>query len=864
MHRYKVNAMVGEGSFGHVYKAVRKDDNQIVAIKVISKRGRTSRDLKTLRRECEIQAHLKHPNVIEMLESFETKHDLVVVTEFATIDLHRYMERNGYLREDKGQRLICDLVSALYYLHSNRILHRDLKPQNVLLDEELRAKLCDFGLARNMTMSTHMLTSIKGTPLYMAPELLEEKPYDHQADIWSLGCISYECLIGHPPFSTTSILHLIKIIKKDEVTYPGYLSKDSRSFLQGLLEKEPTMRASWAQILCHPFVEGRLYIKAGVKAENSPFVNPQNIKTKSTKAPNLSKENNVAQLNNKLRSIKLDESQDDMTCSRDSINAIPPSDVENLETDLEDNIIVPFANESFQGDRLVKKINSDKNSTHLTRPPTIGGDMFQIPGVHMPIINSQTCYVNGNNNMILNNLEDNFTFGSDSPEETLDKENEIKEQNNSNMVVNTLQENFALNDVTNNGENLSSSRRRSESEELKKTSPRKNQSLDVVMTEKPKQTLHLEKDCFRENTHRVNNENVQQQTSQEKIKQSKAGNQAGENESPKLRHSKKEQENFGNSEQRTISVKVSNQSLEGKHNTQNTPPCLMPGWDSCDESQSPPMESDEWLAFLERTIQEVLDGELDSLKQKNLVSIIVAPLRNSKAIPKVVESVAQLLSLPFVLNEPLSIMESINKVYVDCKIVPNLMYASKLLIYERLQNDSVTSLPRNTRSINEMNNEEIKCISRLYELICHLVHLNLQFLNQFCDAVAILSANEFLINFLNQEFRNSHALRIANNILALLGCVLRELPENAELVEKIIFSPKVDLSSLMRSSDDLLRLRICMLMRLLGRYSLRALQAAWTKEVREAIELLAEDDNEEVKQEAGNTVEELHKFSFYS
>lgn len=177
------------------------------------------------------------------------------------------------------------------------------------------------------------------------------------------------------------------------------------------------------------------------------------------------------------------------------------------------------------------------------------------------------------------------------------------------------------------------------------------------------------------------------------------------------------------------------------------------------------------------------------------------------------------------------------------------MYASKLLIYERLLNDdSVTSLPRYIRSVKEMDHEEIKCISRLYELVCHLVHLNVQFLNQFCDAVAILSANEFLINFLNQEFKNPHALRIANNILALLGCVLRELPENAELVEKIIFASKVDLSSLLRSNDDLLRLRICMLMRLLARYSLRALQAAWSKEVREAIEQLAEDVNEEVKE----------------
>ncbi|XP_061398261.1 serine/threonine-protein kinase fused-like [Musca vetustissima] len=838
MHRYKVNAMVGEGSFGHVYKALRKDDNQIVAIKVISKRGRTSRDLKTLRRECEIQAHLKHPNVIEMLESFETKHDLIVVTEFATIDLHRYMERNGYLREDKGQRLICDLVSALYYLHSNRILHRDLKPQNVLLDEELRAKLCDFGLARNMTMSTHMLTSIKGTPLYMAPELLEEKPYDHQADIWSLGCISYECLVGHPPFSTTSILHLIKIIKKNEVTYPGYLSRDSRSFLQALLEKEPTMRASWAQILCHPFVEGKLYIKAGVKSENSPFVNPQNGKNKLNKSS--SHNLNMVKVSHKLRSIKLDESQDNMTCSRDSINAIPPSDMEVLETDVEDNIIVPFANESFQGDKLISKNlpNEMKSTPILPRPHVLGGEMLQIPGVHMPLINSQTCFVNGNNNMILNNLEDNFTLTNTMMN---DDYNTSGYNDSSNMVVNTLQENLDANDAENFNEHNNS---------LQQTNDEHNTTLKNSQINDGQ---HLENHCFRENTHRINNDASTakglKQESTEKLKHSK---RAGEHD--------KSQDN----EQKSNSVKTSIQSLEGKHNTQNSPPCLMPGWDSCDESQSPPMESDEWLAFLQRTIQEVLDGELDSLKQKNLVSIIVAPLRNTKAIPKVIESVAELLSLPFVLNEPLSIMESINKVYIDCKIVPNLMYASKLLIYERLANDSITSLPRQIRTVNYMREEEIKCISRLYELVCHLVHLNLQFLNQFCDAVAILSANEFLINFLNQDFKNSHALRIATNILALLCCVLRELPENAELVEKIIFSPKVDLSSLMQSNNDLLRLRICMLLRLLGRYSLRALQAAWSTDVREAIELLSEDNNEDVKVEAGNTVEELRKFSFYA
>jgi len=139
-------------------------------------RGRATKELKNLRRECDIQARLKHPHVIEMIESFESKTDLFVVTEFALMDLHRYLSYNGAMGEEPARRVTGHLVSALYYLHSNRILHRDLKPQNVLLDKNMHAKLCDFGLARNMTMGTHVLTSIKGTPLYMAPELLAEQP----------------------------------------------------------------------------------------------------------------------------------------------------------------------------------------------------------------------------------------------------------------------------------------------------------------------------------------------------------------------------------------------------------------------------------------------------------------------------------------------------------------------------------------------------------------------------------------------------------------------------------------------------------------------------------------------------------------
>lgn len=153
------------------------------------------------------------------------------------------------------QKIAKQLVQALYYLHSNRVIHRDMKPQNILVGAHGRVKLCDFGFARAMSSNTVVLTSIKGTPLYMAPELVKEQPYDLTVDLWSLGVILYELLVGQPPFFTNSIYSLINHIVKDPVEYPANISPELRSFLQGLLRKDPKQRLSWPDLLRHPFVK---------------------------------------------------------------------------------------------------------------------------------------------------------------------------------------------------------------------------------------------------------------------------------------------------------------------------------------------------------------------------------------------------------------------------------------------------------------------------------------------------------------------------------------------------------------------------------------------------------------------------------
>ncbi|KAG9455567.1 hypothetical protein H6P81_000075 [Aristolochia fimbriata] len=255
IENYHVIELVGEGSFGKVYKGRRKYTGQIVALKFILKHGKSEKDIHNLRQEIEILKKLKHENIIEMLDAFESSQEFCVVTEFAQGELFEVIEDDKCLPEEQVQAISKQLVRALYYLHKNRIIHRDMKPQNILIGAGSTVKLCDFGFARAMSTNTVVLRSIKGTPLYMAPELVREQPYNHTADLWSLGVILYELFVGQPPFYTNSVYALIKHIVNDPVKYPENMSASFKSFLKGLLCKEPQKRMTWPALLEHPFVK---------------------------------------------------------------------------------------------------------------------------------------------------------------------------------------------------------------------------------------------------------------------------------------------------------------------------------------------------------------------------------------------------------------------------------------------------------------------------------------------------------------------------------------------------------------------------------------------------------------------------------
>lgn len=184
-------------------------------------------------------------------------------------ELFEILEDDDCLPESEVRVIAAQLVSALRYLHEHRIVHRDMKPQNILIGSDGVVKLCDFGFARAMSCNTLVLTSIKGTPLYMAPELVQEQPYNYTADLWSLGVILYELFVGTPPFYTNNIYSLITLIIKNPVKFPEKISPDFKNFLEGLLEKAPDKRLAWPHLAEHPFVKGVVAVSVSESVNGS-------------------------------------------------------------------------------------------------------------------------------------------------------------------------------------------------------------------------------------------------------------------------------------------------------------------------------------------------------------------------------------------------------------------------------------------------------------------------------------------------------------------------------------------------------------------------------------------------------------------
>ena len=202
MQEFELKEKLGQGSFGVVYRVIRKKDRQVYVLKQIdfSRMGRQQRQ--EALREAQLMNKLENPHIVHFYDSFTARNKLNIVMELCeNKDLGMYLKRQmgKHLRESQIWKFFIEMGLGMQYLHANRILHRDVKTINMFLAKEDKIKIGDLGVARELNQTANMAHTVVGTPYYLSPELCEEKPYNNKSDIWSLGCVLYElCTLKHP------------------------------------------------------------------------------------------------------------------------------------------------------------------------------------------------------------------------------------------------------------------------------------------------------------------------------------------------------------------------------------------------------------------------------------------------------------------------------------------------------------------------------------------------------------------------------------------------------------------------------------------------------------------------------------------
>lgn len=255
----EIKEQIGRGSFSRIYKAVKhaadETDDTVVALKIIKKK-KVSKILPQIRLEISILKELDHPNIISCIETYEDEKYLYIMMEYCKEGDLCQLLKTQFLNETDVRRYFLDLVAALKYLHERKILHRDLKPKNILVTSDDRLKLIDFGFAKHAS-TTDLSETICGSPLYMAPELLSSCPYNSTTDLWSIGIILYEMIAGHPPYHAEDIVGLRKAIQQQsqfDLIDVLDVSPMCKEFLFQLLDINGSSRISWQEFFEHPWI----------------------------------------------------------------------------------------------------------------------------------------------------------------------------------------------------------------------------------------------------------------------------------------------------------------------------------------------------------------------------------------------------------------------------------------------------------------------------------------------------------------------------------------------------------------------------------------------------------------------------------
>ena len=428
-NKYEVLGIVGEGAYGIVYKCLNKVTNKYVAVKKF-KETQDKLVQKTMKRELAMLQMLRHENVVEFQESFVSKGNFFLVFEYVEKNLLEVLEESPHGLSPKLIRsLVYQMCKAVAYLHKNNMIHRDVKPENLLIDENLNLKLCDFGFARKVKLNKNnnnidTMTDYVATRWYRSPELLLSGGiYGPEVDYWAIGCIMGELADGNPMFpgedEVDQLDCIIKIlgnlpeslvnmyyenqiyngkellhVKKPETLekrYLGILSPTAIDFMKGLLELDPNKRLSGENVFKHK------YFSVFMKNNNNNGIGNNNNNN------NIATNNNLNN-SNSATNIKVNSKEEKIMNSKTSNNIINKIVFKNNH--INPNINVSNSNTKRNDINLIKESKSNIMVKNFTTKDKEKEEINSKKTEKEKL--SENTYTNRNNNNSVNGIGNNI------------------------------------------------------------------------------------------------------------------------------------------------------------------------------------------------------------------------------------------------------------------------------------------------------------------------------------------------------------------------------------------------------------------------------------------------------------------------
>ncbi|XP_039917797.1 calcium/calmodulin-dependent protein kinase type 1D isoform X2 [Hirundo rustica] len=289
---FEFKETLGTGAFSEVVLAEERASGKLFAVKCIPKKALKGKE-SSIENEIAVLRKIKHENIVALEDIYESPNHLYLVMQLVSGgELFDRIVEKGFYTEKDASTLIRQVLDAVYYLHRMGIVHRDLKPENLLYysqDEESKIMISDFGLSK-MEGKGDVMSTACGTPGYVAPEVLAQKPYSKAVDCWSIGVIAYILLCGYPPFYDENDSKLFEQILKAEYEFDSPywddISESAKDFIRNLMEKDPNKRYTCEQAARHPWIAGDTALNKNIHESVSAQIRKNFAKSKWRQAFN--------------------------------------------------------------------------------------------------------------------------------------------------------------------------------------------------------------------------------------------------------------------------------------------------------------------------------------------------------------------------------------------------------------------------------------------------------------------------------------------------------------------------------------------------------------------------------------------------